>query len=34
MRELVADADPSLDRWSRELSEKFGWRSIKRLEEE
>jgi len=32
-RLLVVDADPTLDHWSREVSEKFGWRSIKKLEE-
>jgi hypothetical protein len=34
IREIVEEADPALDRWSRELSEQCGWRSIKRLEEE
>lgn len=32
-RLLVDDADPALDQWSKEVSEKFGWRSIKKLEE-
>jgi hypothetical protein len=33
IREIVEDADPSEDGWSREISEKYGWRSIKKLEE-
>jgi len=34
VRELVERSDPRLDTWSRELSERYGWRSIKPLEEE
>ena len=33
IRQVVEDADPRLDHWSRELSERYGWRSIKALEE-
>jgi len=33
IRQLEEDADSYLDRWSRELSEQYGWRSIKNLEE-
>jgi hypothetical protein len=33
IRELVDQADPSLDHWTKELSEKCGWRSIARLED-
>jgi len=33
IREIVDEADPSEDEWSREKSEKYGWRSIKKLEE-
>jgi hypothetical protein len=34
IRCIDMDADPQLDHWSKELSEKFGWRSIQKLEEE
>jgi hypothetical protein len=33
IRRIVEDADPELDHWSRDKSEKIGWRSIKKLEE-
>jgi hypothetical protein len=33
IRKLVDQADPALDHWSKNMSEKYGWRSIKRLEE-
>lgn len=33
IREIVQDADPSHDHWSREKSELYGWRSIKKAEE-
>lgn len=33
VRRFVENPDPSWDHWSRELSEKIGWRSIKKLEE-
>jgi hypothetical protein len=34
IRELRDEAcDPGLDHWSRELSEAYGWRSIRKLEE-
>lgn len=33
IRWVAQDADPSLDHWSREVSEKFGWRSVQRVEE-
>ena len=32
IRQVTEDDDPRLDRWSRELSEQCGWRSIKKLE--
>jgi len=32
IRDLVDEADPRLDQWSRELSEKYGWRSFEPLE--
>jgi len=32
IRDLVEEADPSLDSWSKELSQQYGWRSIKKLE--
>lgn len=32
IRQVVENADSRLDCWSRELSEKCGWRSIKKLE--
>jgi len=34
IREIVENADPSLDHWSKEKSERFGWRSIQKLEEQ
>ena len=34
IRDIVEDADPSEDEWSKEKSEKYGWRSIKKLEDE
>jgi len=34
IRDIVEDADPSEDEWSKEKSEKYGWRSIKKLEQE
>jgi hypothetical protein len=33
IREIVDEADPSEDEWSEDRSEKYGWRSIKKLEE-
>jgi len=33
IRDIVDDADSKLDDWSKEKSEMFGWRSIKKLEE-
>jgi len=33
IRRIVAEADPALDHWSRELSEQVGWRSVRKLEE-
>jgi len=33
IRETVEDADPGLDRWSKELSERYGWRSIRKPRE-
>lgn len=33
IREIVENVDPSEDEWSVEKSEKWGWRSIKKLEE-
>jgi hypothetical protein len=33
IREIKEDADPALDHWSKELSEQYGWRSIRKLEE-
>ena len=33
IRKIVDKADPALDRWSKEISEKNGWRSIKKLED-
>jgi len=33
IREIVADADPDEDHWSVEKSRRYGWRSIKELEE-
>jgi hypothetical protein len=33
IREIVEQANPALDEWSIEKSEKYGWRSIKKLEE-
>jgi hypothetical protein len=33
IREVVQDADPEEDEWSVEKSEKYGWRSVKELEE-
>ena len=32
IREVVADADPGEDEWSIAKSEKWGWRSIRRIE--
>lgn len=34
IREIVEDADPSEDEWSVEKSEKWGWRSVRRIEEQ
>ena len=33
IRNIVEEADPALDYWSKEISEKCGWRSIKKLED-
>lgn len=33
VRHFVENPDPSLDHWSKEQSERIGWRSIKKLEE-
>jgi hypothetical protein len=32
IRQVTEDPNPLLDHWSRELSEQYGWRSIKKLE--
>jgi hypothetical protein len=33
IREIVENADPSEDEWSIEKSEKWGWRSVKKVED-
>lgn len=33
IRIIVEEVDPALDHWSKEISEKYGWGIIKKLEE-
>jgi hypothetical protein len=33
VREIVEDADPIEDEWTKEKSEKYGWRSVKKVED-